>query len=209
MLDLGCLDATALAKRDTSAWLHGAIAQTARRVLGVDQAADIPDEGIVTGPRSRIVRGDVTAMLRDGDVAAWLPAEEPIDVVVAGELIEHLPDTLAFFEQLRERFAGKSLLCSTPNATALHNVALAALRRESAHPDHLQVYSYKTLATLCRRAGFRAWEIVPYHVSFAEMRLRVGGAQAALIDAAERTTNAIEWLLPLYAGGLILDVARI
>lgn len=209
VLDLGCLDATALVKRDTGAWLHGAIARTARQVLGVDQAADIPDAGIVTGPRSRIVRGDVTAWLRDDQRAIRAPDGAPIDTVVAGELIEHLPDTLGFFETVRERFPGKALLCSTPNATALHNVALAAWRRESAHPDHLQVYSYKTLATLCRRAGFAAWEIVPYHVSFAEMRLRNGGFSGTLIAAAERASNAVEWLLPLYAGGLILDVARI
>jgi SAM-dependent methyltransferase len=201
VLDLGCYDETALAKRDTGQWLHGAIAGVARGVLGVDSSERLPPDGLPTGPRSRIVRGDITALDR------ILGATE-VEVVVAGELIEHLRDPLAFLEQLRRLLPGRELVVTTPNATALHNVLLGLASRESNHPDHLQVFSFKTLSTLCLRAGFQAWSIIPYHVYFAEMALRVSGAKRLGVRAAERAVNLAERMFPLLAGGLIVHVPK-
>lgn len=203
VLDLGGYDETALAKQDTEHWLHGRIAAVAAEVLGIDSATALPPEGVRTGPRSRIVRGDVAALTRD-----QLDGRD-FDVIVAGELIEHLPDTLAFFRQLRALFPGKEFLATTPNATALSNVLLGCLARESNHPDHLQVYSYKTLNTLCLRAGFEAWELRTYHVYFTEMALRSRGVRRLAVGAAEKLVNLGESLFPLLAGGLVLDVARL
>ena len=212
VLDLGCYDETALVKRDTETWLHGRIARVAASVVGVDSSDAIPDEGLVTGPRSRIVRGDVLSFGGApgslgghlGDIGAT-----PIDVVVAGELIEHLPDTLAFLRAVKVRWAGRRLILSTPNATSFTNVLLGAAHRESNHRDHLQIYSFKTLHTLCLRAGFEAWTVVPYHVRFTEMALRLAGARRVMVGAAERAVHLWERCFPLHAGGLILDVERI
>src|SRR5204862_5204699 len=103
---------------------HGQIAAVATGVLGIDSSHAIPPGGLVTGPRSRIVRGDVLALERaaldDGN----------FDVIVAGELIEHLSDALAFLRRIKAQFPGKELLISTPNATSLANVLLAFGARE-------------------------------------------------------------------------------
>jgi trans-aconitate methyltransferase len=97
VLDLGCFDETALAKQTTPHWLHGQIASTAASVLGVDSSAQIPAHGLETGPRSRIIRGDISRL------DDCVPAGTEVDVIVAGELIEHLPDTLGLLRQLKRR----------------------------------------------------------------------------------------------------------
>jgi SAM-dependent methyltransferase len=199
VLDLGCRDETALVKCDTPHWLHAEIIKVAKEVVGVDLAEDIPAEGMVTGPHSRVLRGDVNRLEE-------VVRDQKFEVVVAGELLEHLPDPLAFLRQLRRLYAGCELLLTTPNATALSNVVLALASRESNHHDHLGVFSIKTLNTLCLRAGFQDWEIVPYHVYFTEMIFRLHGAPRLLVQTAERMVNWGEWLFPMLSGGLILHV---
>ncbi len=106
-------------------------------------------------------------------------------------------------------FSGRELLATTPNATSFTNVILAVFNRESSHADHLQVFSYKTLNTLCCHAGFQEWEIRPYYVRYPEVRRRSRGLRGAVVAAAERMVNCGEFLFPLLAGGLILHVRRI
>lgn len=203
VLDLGCFDETAQLKRDTAYWLHGAIAGVASEVVGVDSSPAVPADGVETGPRSRILRGDV---MRLGDA---LPSDVDFDVVIAGELLEHVPDAPAFLSMMRREFTGKELIISTPNATSLSNVLLGAFGRESNHPDHTQIYSYKTLNTLCQRAGFEAWHVIPYYVRYTEMILSATNAKRTLVRTAEKAVNAAETVFPLLAGGLILHVTRI
>jgi SAM-dependent methyltransferase len=202
VLDLGCRDETALVKCDTPHWLHGEIIKVAKQTIGVDISQDVPAEGMVTGPSSRILRGDVTRL---EEVVGGLAC----DVIVAGELIEHLPDPLAFLRQLRRLYAGRELLLTTPNATSLSNTLLALASRESNHLDHLAIFSVKTLNTLCLRAGFQEWEILPYHVYFTEMIFRMTGPSRWLVRGAERMVNWGEWMFPMLSGGLILHVRSI
>jgi len=135
VLDLGAMDETAyVAKRGRGTWLHEAIAATALRVIGIDNSAGVPAEGLATAPNAEIQRGDVTAL------GEWLDANPCApEIVVAGELIEHLPNPLAFLQSLAsiERLRGRTLILTTPNATAVHNVAIGLLSRESTHHDHL------------------------------------------------------------------------
>lgn len=204
VLDLGAMDETAwTAKRGRGTWLHEEIARSAQRVDGVDNSALVPEEGLRTAPNAIIRRGDITKP--DGVVAAL---EDGPDVVVAGELIEHLENPLQFLSRFAaiKRLSGKTLLLSTPNATALHNVLIGLTRRESTHRDHLCILSYKTLATLCTRAGFSHWEIIPYFSRFTEMRERHSGLLRLAVRAAEGIVNGLEWMFPLLSFGYIVRI---
>lgn len=201
VLDLGCFDETALQKRDTAWWMHGQIAAVARSVLGIDNSAKLTAVGLETGPNSKIVRGSVIDL-------APLVAQHTFDVVVAGELIEHLPNGLEFLKQLKRLFPGRELLITTPNATSIANVLLGASGRESNHPDHLQVYSYKTLNTLSIQAGFADWTIKSYFLDVPEWKLRVDRWRRTVVSALERGVNVFERTFPLLASGLILHVRR-
>ena len=132
--------------------------------------------------------------------------EQVPDIVVAGEIIEHLGNPLGFLRQLAQtrQLSGKTLILSTPNATALPNVLIGLARRKSAHPDHLCIFSYKTLTTLRRRAGFEGWQIVPYFSRFSEMQLRHVGLSCFAVRAVQVTVNGFEWLFPLLSFGYIV-----
>jgi hypothetical protein len=119
-----------------------------------------------------------------------------------------MPDALSFFLGIREIgfLRGKTLLVTTPNATGLHNAILGLFSRESTHAGHLAVHSFKTLNTLCRKTMFESWDLVPYHVSFAEMILRSGGASKAAILCCEKVVDCFETLFPLLSGGWIVNI---
>jgi hypothetical protein len=204
VLDLGAMDETAwAAKRGRGTWLHEEIGRQALQVDGIDNSAKIPSEGLRTAPNATIRRGDISDL--NGLVNEL---EENPDVVVAGELIEHLENPLEFLKRLAaiDRLSGKTLILSTPNATALHNLLIALGRRESTHHDHLCILSYKTLATLCTRAGFLEWEIIPYFARFTEMYERQTGISRLAVRFAERAINALEWLFPLLSFGYVVRI---
>jgi SAM-dependent methyltransferase len=204
VLDLGAMDETAWqSKRGRGTWLHEEIARVAGHVDGFDSSEAIPAAGLLTAPNARILRGDIT------DPEGLLAGLEEIpDVIVAGELIEHLENplhVLRSFARIRQ-LAGRTLIISTPNATAIHNFLVGLARRESTHHDHLCILSYKTLTTLCRRAGFSNWEVIPYYSRFTEMEERHYGLARLAVRAVQRAVNCLEWLFPLLSFGYIVRI---
>jgi hypothetical protein len=177
---------------------------TASSVVGVDNSPLLPAQGIDTPNGGRIVHADIF------DLAPLVERHGRPDVVVAGELIEHLPDMLGFLRSLAEcvSLAGSEFIFSTPNACCWHNVVVGLTGRESTHKDHLQIYSYKTLRTLFDRAGVELTELIPYQVSFQEMISGSGRMGRLGVRIAERTIHALEWATPTLSAGWI-GVARL
>lgn len=203
VLDLGALDETAYrVKAKTRSWLHKEMATVAAQVVGIDNSALVPAEGLHLFRNSRIFLGDIYNL---GPVLATHGNPE---VVVAGELVEHLPDTLAFLRNLKRdcSAADPLIVITTPNACSLHNAILGVFRRESMHKDHLQIYSYKTLHTMFERAGFREWTIRPYHARFTEMIQESTGAKRLAAVTFERLVNFMERRFPLLGCGWICEV---
>lgn len=198
VLDIGCLDETALLKRDTRHWLHGRIAAVASRVVGVDASEQVPAQGIVTAGNAVIHRGDGV------ELDPRILGIAPYDVVVAGEFIEHVSDPLRFLGNLRVALPGRQLVFSTPNAVSFANTAMGLIGREAQHPDHLANFTFKILHTLCRRAGLREWDVLPYRFFATEMILSSTGLRRAAAVAAEKGIRAVEWLFPLLSFGYIV-----
>lgn len=198
VLDIGCLDETALIKRDTQHWLHGRIASVARQVVGVDASERIPAAGFESAPNARIHRGD--AMRLD----PVLLQSAAFDLVVAGEFIEHVSDPLYFLASLRRALPGRELVLSTPNGPSAANALMALIGREPQHPDHLASFSFKILHTLSRRVGFEAFDIRPYRFYATEMILGSQGHVRAAARVAQAGIRGIERLFPLLSFGWIL-----
>lgn len=198
VLDVGCFDETALSKRDTEYWLHGRIRELAHRVVGVDSSSQIPPEGIQTGGNSIIRHGDGV------DIANEVTQGENIEIVVAGEFIEHIENPLRFLVNMKQAFPGRDLVVSTPNGVCFANTLLGSIGREVQHPDHLHNFTFKTLNTLCLRAGFRDWEIVPYRFYATEMIMQSRGARRGFVVFVERCIRAVERMFPLLSFGYIV-----
>lgn len=200
VLDLGCYDETALVKVGTTHWLHGRISSVASRVDGVDMSARIPSDGLRTSSNSVIYKGDAVSL------EGVLGVSDDYDVVVAGEFIEHIEAPLAFFKNLRRRFPGRTFIFSTPNGASISSLLMGLIGREAQHPDHLASFSYKIINTLCARAGFKSWEIVPYHFYATEMLLKSKGLRRVFVLVVEKAIRLFEFLFPLTSFGYVVRV---
>jgi hypothetical protein len=201
VLDLGAYDETEVSRPQHTSWkwLHAVIAGSAKEVLGVDASPQVPPEGLTTTVGTRIVRGRVEEL--GGLVADFRP-----DLIVAGELIEHTPDTLGWLGRLAAAAPGTRYLATTPNTTSVINLLLALLRRENNHPDHLQVYSYKTLATLASRIPLRDAALTPYYYDPHIFRGRLPKLLSPIVSLTDvLMLRPTQFLFPLTAFGWILE----
>ena len=201
VLDLGAYDETEVDRHDPRfRWLHAEIAGVASEVLGVDSSEKLAGAGGVSTPcGTKIVYGSVDDL--DAIVADFRP-----EVVVAGELVEHTPNTLGWLSRLAGICPDVRFVATTPNATSIINSCLALARRENCHPGHLQVYSYRTLCSLAERVPMQHVKVLPYyydpHLFFGRVPARlgpiVGGINRVLL-------HPLQYIFPLTAFGLILD----
>jgi len=200
VLDIGCYDETAIdSKKETIYWLHGLISEKAESVIGIDSSDLIKNE-IKTSDNSKIIKLDLN------DIDSNFVKKYPIDIIVAGELIEHIENVQTFIKSLTSLYSGCKLVLTTPNSTSLTNTILAFINRESNHKDHLHIFSYKTLNTICLRAGIQGFTITPYHVSYGEMFLRSNKFMRIIVKLSERIINVFEYLFPMLSAGYIVEI---
>ena len=188
ILDIGCLDETAFESKIRSGfWLHEEIASVAKSVIGIDNSDVLKQAPIETG-FSTIVFEDIFTLE---------PANYPnIDVIVMGELIEHLVNPLSVLSQLVGKFPESSIT----------NVIGALVNRESNHPDHVAIYSYKTLSTLMSRLENVDFQIQPYLTLYSEAVLRNKGLKRKAVLLVNAIINKVEWLRPFYSGGFVVTI---
>lgn len=105
VLDLGCVRHSADYSLNDPNWLHRKIKEVADSVLGVDYLQD--EVRKLRAKNYDIIYGDVT---RDLDI------DDSFDVIVAGDLIEHLTNFDCFFQNiLRLLKSDGVLILTTPN----------------------------------------------------------------------------------------------
>jgi len=197
VLDLGSYDETAIKlKMNTDYWLFSRLEKTAKKIVGVDIA--VPEDSIMYN----------SSVIYKRDVYTLKGSEfNDIDIITAGEILEHLDNPSKFFQNMKNEFPGKELLLSTPNGLNFSNTLMGMIKREVQHPDHIHLFTYKTLNTLCRNAKFQDWEIIPYHFFATEMKLQSKGAvKKGMITMIEKTINGVEYLFPLLSMGNIVKI---
>ena len=98
----------------------------------------------------------------DIDHTAHLPALENIDMIIAGEVIEHLSNAGHFLDLLGEYDC--PIVLTTPNAFAEVGFQYVKHRGiEQVNKEHVAYYSYQTLCVLFERHGFKLDEFFWYH----------------------------------------------
>ncbi len=143
VLDVGCAAHTADAVHRHD-WLHRHLVRHAREVVGVDI---LPEEV------ERLVAMGFNVRTAD---AERMRLGERFDVVVAGEIIEHLANPGLFLETVREHLLPSGrLILTTPNAWAYHRTIRAWFREVPCHEDHTCWYDRVTLMQLLQRYHYR------------------------------------------------------
>jgi 2-polyprenyl-3-methyl-5-hydroxy-6-metoxy-1,4-benzoquinol methylase len=196
VIDLGFVDEGQMgAKRSRGTWLHEVVAAEARQLVGIDADAAGVEQARTLGFDA------VQADVEDADALAALGLE-PADVVVAGELLEHLDRPGAFLEAVKPLVARDGvLILTTPNAHALTNVLGGLAGVELVNPDHVAWFSWRTLDTLLERHGWRI-DLLAYY-RFPRVRSGTPAGRFAF-NAYQLVARPLFALRPNLADGILL-----
>ncbi|HUJ19452.1 MAG TPA: class I SAM-dependent methyltransferase [Nitrospirota bacterium] len=150
VLDLGCIRHSANFAINDPNWLHKIIKFVAKKVIGVDY---LPDEiKKLNALGYDIIWGDVTKPLA---------IHETFDVIVAGDLIEHLANFEGFFENCSRLLkADGVIIITTPNpfyAGEFHFTAFK--KRFLINPEHTCWIDPQALSQLSNRFSYEINEI--------------------------------------------------
>ncbi|CAN5453276.1 hypothetical protein BH20CHL6_BH20CHL6_18350 [soil metagenome] len=171
-------------------WLHRRLIRVASEVVGVDSAEeDVARLQSVTG-LGTMLHGDAER-LDDLDL-------KPFDLVIAGEIVEHLHKPGDALEGMRRKLtAGGRLVITVPNAYCLRRMIRIPFGWEMVHEDHVAYYSHRTLTRLLTSHG--------YGIEFA-------AAYRVPPDQSTKTNylldRAVSWISPNLCDGLAY-IARV
>lgn len=151
VLDIGCVrhELASQEWRDPPAgeFLHADLSRHAERVTGMD-----------------LIEEEVERMRAEGyDVvvgnAESFEFDRTFDVIVAGELIEHLSNPGLFLDNCRENLSDDGqLILTTPNPRRFHMVLWYLSGREHhANPEHTMWFDHYVLRELAQRSGFKIY----------------------------------------------------
>lgn len=144
ILDVGCVQHDA-ENAEQSAWLHQHLYGITTDVVGID-----------------ILREDIAELrekgynVRTADAEAF-SLDREFDVIVAGELIEHLSDLGGFLESCRRHLTTDGrLVLTTPNPWAFVHLRRAVRGDVRCNSEHTCWLDERTLRQLLARHGFTA-----------------------------------------------------
>lgn len=148
VLDLGVVQHD-LAKYEVGTWLHRAIVEASKDCTGLD----IDREGVkfLRNKGYKVVYGDA----QDFDIG------EKFEVIVAGDLIEHLSNFEGFLSSVAKHLTSDGVFSiSTPNPFWWrHAVKVFLYGGADPHPQHTCWFCDRTLEQLLNRHGFEIEEI--------------------------------------------------
>lgn len=147
---------------DGDVLLHFELARISSELYGIDFDQDGLDVLSKAGTRN-LFQADLEH-LED------LELDTTFDVIIAGEMIEHLNNPGLFLKGI-QRFMNPSteLVVTTINAYSAQRFITYGLRgkgglNEPVHPDHVAYYSYRTLSLILSRAGLDVREFCFYDI---------------------------------------------
>ena len=132
-------------QEEADTWLHGHLGQATGRLVGLD----IDPVGVADARAQGYEAYAVNCTDPDAVAALGLA---PADLVVAGAVIEHLDEPGRFLDAMAYlvRPEGR-LVLTTPNASGVLNGQAALAGFEINHPDHVAMFSWRTLHAIGRR----------------------------------------------------------
>ena len=175
-------------------WLHARLAEAASSLVGLD----VEEEGVRWATEHGFEAHAVDGQSPEAVAALGL---EPADVVIAGEVVEHLDAPGPFLRAMRELVGPNGLLVvTTPNAYRLLNFLAPFGGFELVHPDHTAWHSPHTLATLLARND---WELegAAYYQNQAPA---VEGVTGKLLRGGRAAFVRVGRLAPFWSDGLVV-----
>lgn len=153
VLHIGFVDSPYTSQKMTDgSLLHLKLKKSAKKIYGVDtdnEAVQLFKS--VTGDEN--ASSDGWEGLSSGFVAGF-------DIVLAGELLEHLDFPGKLIDRFyKKMYKGQYLIISVPNITSLDAIAASLNRSESVHPDH---HWYFSPFTLLKKFPADKWQMIDF-----------------------------------------------
>jgi len=143
VLDVGVANHDSLYAMERGVWLHGLIRDKAASVVGVD---------ILQDEVCRLQKMGYSVILADVET---MQLHQKFEVIVAGEIIEHLSNPGAFLDRAHDHLTTDGrLIITTPYPWSIICIAGAFLGRVSVNEEHTCWFDPLTLTQLLSRHGF-------------------------------------------------------
>jgi len=137
-------------KIEQNDWLHSDLIKVANQVVGIDYLCEEVTE-IKEELCCNVYCADVMYLDR-------LKLNEKYDVIVCGELIEHIENPGLMLDGIKRFMHEKSILIiTTPNPWRklwVHNMYSVILEEKWLNKEHVSWYSYQTLKQMLERKGY-------------------------------------------------------
>jgi predicted TPR repeat methyltransferase len=189
VVHVGFVDELMEAKQAGGVWLHGRLADVASSLVGLD----LDEAGVEAARAQGYEAYTVDAQSAEAVRALGL---ERADVVIAGELIEHLDAPGPFLRAMHE--LADELVLTTPNAYRVANFVVPLSGREAVHPHHTAWHSPQTLRRLLAMSGWETERIAYYHTP-------VRRKGQPLQNAARSVLRRVNSLLPFWSDGMLVQ----
>jgi hypothetical protein len=156
VLHLGCADwPFTQAKLENETLLHQKMATMAKKLVGVDlepHAIEIMQQAGIN---------DLT--LGNSEASLFELLNEKFDVVVAGEIIEHVLNPGLFLDSIKTVCHEHSqVIITTVNFSPIKKIPRLLWNSEPVHPDHVYYFSFSTLSCLLVKCGYQVEEWSTY-----------------------------------------------
>jgi 2-polyprenyl-3-methyl-5-hydroxy-6-metoxy-1,4-benzoquinol methylase len=149
VLDVGCVGHTVPPTHPL--WLHKRIAEVASRVVGIDIESEKVEELRKQGYNA------IVANALNCDLG------EKFDVIVAGQVIEHLDNPGIFLENMKKHLSdGGAFIITTDNAHGAMFVKDYLIKRPNINPQHCMFFSRETIGELLGRHDLEISEFYYY-----------------------------------------------
>lgn len=179
VLDVGCAGHGGDMSRGN--WLHARIQGVSAECLGIDM-----DEEAVKKVREYGFDVQCFDVLRGSKAARSVLGEARFDILVAGEIIEHLRDPMTLLEvaSVVLKDAGKAII-TTPNPYAPHRVFSGRTRYAWENADHLFYIFPSGIVEMAERTGLHLveWFTVGWDDRWSQLRRSTTHWRRALFTA--------------------------
>lgn len=176
VLHVGCTNSPTTTRRwDSDMLLHKKICDRAATIGSHIVGIDIDDIAIdflkEKMPNEEILNLDAHKL------SEYFGEDSHFDLIIAGDVIEHLDNPGLFLSSCKDVLAdGGSLLITTANAFGIVRYLKSIFSYESVHPEHTAYYSKKTLDRVLKMNGlqfseFGYYKCEPLSVGFSLNRL--------------------------------------
>ncbi len=199
VLHIGCTNSPNTHSRwESGLLLHQHLCSQGRRlgqnIVGLDIDVGAVEWLREKMPNERIVCGDAHHL------DETLPGEF-FDLILAGDVIEHLPDPGRFLRAcLKALSRDGTVVVSTINTFGIVRFAKACFGHEAVHDEHTSYYSVSTMDRLAKVTGYSLEKVGYYSV---EPQLLWSGVNGFLSTILDRSFSAI-W--PQFSEGLIAEL---